>query len=77
MHLVFSRRCDKKKITKSLFLHRLRDRLKTIHRPGVNRFDCVILWYDFEYKNKSGDYTTKLRRIDGINFRAEAKMIYT
>ena len=27
---------------------------------SVNRFDGVILWYDFDYENKSGDDTKKL-----------------
>ena len=30
-------------------------RIKTIHRPSVNRFDGVILWYDFDYKKQSGN----------------------
>ena len=47
------------------------DIMKKIHRPGINRFDGVILWYGFGYKNKSGDDMTKL---DVINFRAEVKI---
>ena len=30
-----------------------------IHRPSVNRFDGIILWYGFDYKSKSEDDTTK------------------
>ena len=33
--------------------------VKIIHRPSVNRFDGVILLYDFDYQKQSYD-TTKL-----------------
>ena len=32
---------------------------KEIHHPSVNRFDGVILWYDFDYQKKSEDNSTK------------------
>ena len=31
-----------------------------------------ILWNDIDYKNKSGENTTKYNVIDGINFRFNA-----
>ena len=50
-----------------IFLHRLKlddanfwDHVKKIHHPSVNRFDGLILWYVFDYRNKNGDDMTKL-----------------
>ena len=38
------------------------DIVSKIHRLGVNRFDGVILCYDFGYKSQSVDDTTNLKR---------------
>ena len=47
--------------TSLFFLHRLKYEMK-IHRPSVNRFDGVILQYDFDNKNESENHTIKLLR---------------
>ena len=31
-----------------------------MHHPSVNRFNGLILWYVFDYQNKSGDDATNL-----------------
>ena len=33
---------------------------KNMHHPSVRRFNGFILWYVFDYQNKSGDDATKL-----------------
>ena len=38
----------------------LASKIKKIYRPGVNRFDCVNLWYEIECESQTGDNTTKL-----------------
>ena len=41
----------------------LESKMKKIYRPGVNRFDCVNLWYQIEYESQTGNNTTKTTKL--------------
>ena len=48
--------------------YNLRQRVKKIHRPSVNRFDGVIFWYGLvHYRTKEGMIKQKYNMIDGVN----------